>query len=230
MFRFVVLGLLYDGQPRHGYAVAKEYGRRSGLRMNTGSFYRELQRLAADGLVRAVDNPPDADCRRTPYVITTAGRGAFETWLSSTRDAWGPGYEDALSSRALFLGDAAPAILDKVLERWSDALWSLVKAIERDREPSPIPADDARAAAPTLSLLQARRLRHLAVELEFLEEFRSAYRRPANAEPSQPSGSETTPARSPWRRVRDQAGSAGSPEPRVRARASESGAARRAPR
>jgi DNA-binding PadR family transcriptional regulator len=177
VFRFVVLGLLRDGQPRHGYAVAKEYSRRSGLAMNTGSFYRELQRLAAEGLVRAVTNPPEADGRRAPYAITPAGKALFETWLSSTRDAWSPGYEDALSSRALFLGEAELPVIRGVLDRWSEALWSLVKSIEREREavlhrtaqPQPV------APSPTLALLQARRLRHLAVELEFVDEFRAVH-------------------------------------------------------
>jgi DNA-binding PadR family transcriptional regulator len=171
----VVLGLLCDGQPRHGYAVAKEYRRRSGLTMNTGSVYRELQRLAAEGLVRAVHNPPEADGRRSPYTITALGKATFESWLSSTRDAWTPSYEDALSSRALFLGAVDAQALSGVLERWSEALWSLVKAIERDREASFRPSESPATPFSPLSLLQARRLKHLAVELEFLDEFRSAH-------------------------------------------------------
>jgi DNA-binding PadR family transcriptional regulator len=94
VLRFVVLGLLRDGTPRHGYAVAKEYRKRSGLRINTGNFYRELQRLAAEGLVRPAANPPDADGRRAPYQITPNGEATFDQWLASARDAWQPGYEE----------------------------------------------------------------------------------------------------------------------------------------
>jgi DNA-binding PadR family transcriptional regulator len=179
VLRYVVLGLLCDGQPRHGYAVAKEYSRRSGLGMNTGSFYRELQRLAAEELVRAVSNPPEADGRRAPYAITPAGKAEFESWLSNARDAWSPGYEDALSSRALFLGAAQPEVIRHVLDRWGEALWSLFRSLEC--EVSHQASDSHRFAgtvAPlTRSLLQARRLRHLAVELQFLEEFQTAHAR-----------------------------------------------------
>lgn len=176
MLRFVVLGLLRDGESRHGYALAKAYHERSGLRINTGNFYRELQRLASEGLVRAVTNPPDADVRRAPYVITAQGRSSFDDWLASARDAWLPGYEDALTSRALFLGDSGAEVLAKVFDGWGEAIWSLVKAIEREREAALL--RDRRATPASfwpLSVLLARRLRHLAVELDFLDEYRTAY-------------------------------------------------------
>lgn len=176
MFRYVVLGLLRDGAPRHGYAVAKEYRKRSGLRINTGNFYRELQRLAAEGLVRPATNPPDADVRRAPYEITTLGKTTFDEWLASARDAWLPGYEDGLTSRALFLGDAEPEVLRTVFDGWGEAIWSLVKALERERESVRLQGRDRTDGSfSPLSLLLARRLRHLAVELEFLDEYRAAH-------------------------------------------------------
>src|SRR5437773_2069439 len=79
-FRFLILGLLRDGAPRHGYAVAKAYKLRSGGKISTGNFYRELQRLVADGLACTASNPPGADPRRTPYAITTVGRATFDAW------------------------------------------------------------------------------------------------------------------------------------------------------
>src|SRR5207302_10584200 len=57
MFQYLVLGLLRDGKPRHGYALMKDYRDRSGVQLSTGSFYRELQKLAAKGLVRTSANP-----------------------------------------------------------------------------------------------------------------------------------------------------------------------------
>jgi hypothetical protein len=89
MFRYLVLGLLRDGEPRHGYAVMKEYRERSGLQVNTGSFYRELQRLVAEGLVQTVANPTDADPRRAPYQITETGSACFDVGSPGLRArAW----------------------------------------------------------------------------------------------------------------------------------------------
>ena len=69
MFRYLVLGLLRSGRALHGYALMKAHGERSGLRLSTGSFYRELGRLMAEGLVRSTATPEGEDPRRTPYSI-----------------------------------------------------------------------------------------------------------------------------------------------------------------
>src|ERR1700741_4397852 len=73
MLRYLVLGLLRDGAPRHGYAIRQEYRRRAGLEPSTGPFYRELGRLLEEELIRETPNPPGSDPRRTPYVITKKG-------------------------------------------------------------------------------------------------------------------------------------------------------------
>ena len=41
MIRFLILGTLCDGRPRHGYALLKQYNSRLGIVVNSGSFYRE---------------------------------------------------------------------------------------------------------------------------------------------------------------------------------------------
>ena len=61
MFRYLVLGLLRNGDARHGYAVIKDYRKRTGQEASSGNFYRELQRLVGEGLVRTATNPPGAD-------------------------------------------------------------------------------------------------------------------------------------------------------------------------
>jgi DNA-binding PadR family transcriptional regulator len=66
MFRFLILGLLRNGARLHGYALVKEYRERSGSEVSTGNFYRELQRLVFDGLIRSASNPPEADAQRPP--------------------------------------------------------------------------------------------------------------------------------------------------------------------
>src|SRR5262245_35497604 len=86
MFRYVVLGLLQRGTPLHGYALVKRYRERVGTKINTGSFYRELQHLVAARLVRMHDRPGDGDPRRIVYQITDEGRAAFRQWFRSLAD------------------------------------------------------------------------------------------------------------------------------------------------
>src|SRR2546428_12620361 len=61
----------------------KEYRQQSGIEISIGNVYRELQRLAAGGLVRAAANPPGADPRRGPYENTPAGSAAVVEWPST---------------------------------------------------------------------------------------------------------------------------------------------------
>ena len=89
MFRYLILGLLRNGARLHGYALVKEYRERSGIEVSTGNFYRELQRLIVDGLIRSASNPPDADARRTPYEITELGISVFDDWFTAPDAAGG---------------------------------------------------------------------------------------------------------------------------------------------
>ena len=74
MFWHLVLGFLRDGRPRHGYELITEYKGHFGEKLNPGNLYRELARLAGEGLVKNGVNPPGADPRRIPYQITERGR------------------------------------------------------------------------------------------------------------------------------------------------------------
>lgn len=176
MFRHVVLGLLQDGEPRHGYALMKRYRDRVGPRVNTGNFYRELQRLVEDGLVRSVDRRVDGDARQAPYAITEAGRNVFRDWFAdmhqaaheSTRD-------DGLTERLAFLADVPPAEVHAMLERWQDALWTHAKVLERSRESAQAPLGGGRPEFAAFRLIIARRIRHVAAELVFVAELRESY-------------------------------------------------------
>lgn len=176
MFRYLVLGLLRDGEPRHGYAVMKEYRERSGLQVNTGSFYRELQRLVAEGLVRTVANPIDADPRRAPYELTAAGAACFDAWLCGPTGAGVGRYEDELSARAMFLTEAEPAVVRKLLEGWKEELWLKSKVHERTRR-AVVGSETDAATSPfsTLPLLLARSLKHVTADIEFIDELSGAY-------------------------------------------------------
>jgi DNA-binding PadR family transcriptional regulator len=176
MFRYLVLGLLRSGGSFHGYALMKEYRERSGLQLSTGNFYRELQRLMGEGLVRTVANPADADPRRAPYEITEAGSFAFDAWLSKPPGSGVGRYEDELSSRALFLANADPAVVRTSLEGWKEELWIRSKVEERARGVARAQRpDDTAPPFSVLPLLLASSLKHIAADLEFLDELAAAY-------------------------------------------------------
>jgi len=153
----------------------KEYRDRSGIQLSTGMFYRELQRLARDGLVRMTANPEGDDPRRAPYAITEAGGSAFDGWFSGLTRPAVADYEDDLSHRALFISGVNPKAARAVLDRWGEALWIGGKMLERAREAALAEAGSQGDDFGTLSFLLGRRLKHIAADLEFLEEFRTAY-------------------------------------------------------
>src|SRR3989442_694478 len=175
MFRYLVLGLLRDRKPRHGYALMKEYRDRSGVELSTGNFYRELQKLAGHGLVQTAANPEGADPRRAPYEITPAGIAAFDGWLMGPAQPSSGNCEDELSYRALFLAETDPGAARDLLDRWQEALWISGKMLERDRQAMVTRTADDERAFKSLLLLLGRRLKHVAADLQFLEEFRNAY-------------------------------------------------------
>jgi DNA-binding PadR family transcriptional regulator len=174
MFRFLILGLLRHGARLHGYALVKAYRDRSGAEVSTGNFYRELQRLAVDGLIRSAANPPEADARRTPYEITESGIAVFDEWFTAQDAAGGAFSEDDISARALFIADSDPTVVATMLDHLEENLWFSGKTLERTRQLALTrPAESERFEV--LALLLARRLKRVAADLEFLEEFRSAY-------------------------------------------------------
>ena len=179
MFRFLILGMLRAGSRQHGYALVKAYRERSGVDVSTGNFYRELQRLVLDGLIRSADNPPDADARRTPYEITPLGATVFDDWLTAHDAGAGGWAEDELSARLLFADDTDPATMLRVLDRLQENVWFYGKSLERARRQALAEAE-APGAPDTfrvLPLLLGRRLKHVAADIEFLGELRASYQR-----------------------------------------------------
>ena len=144
-FRYLVLGLLRHGEPRHGYALMKEYQEHTGLRLSTGNFYRELQRLSVEGLVRTASNPEGADPRRAPYRITEAG-AAFDA-----AHAIDPADPIAAYLAAAHLADEGGGNGMRPL------VATLIAAAERGRLPSAAPfpqfalVDDLSAGTPIFS-------------------------------------------------------------------------------
>jgi DNA-binding PadR family transcriptional regulator len=174
MTRYLILGLLRDGRARHGYALAKEYQRGCGGRMSVGNAYSELQGLVAKGWVRSAVNPPGSDPRRMPYQITDAGCRAFDAWMSAPAPRVTTEHRDELSLRAFLIAQTGSHVAAGVLDDWQEQL--LLRRRLFEREAARAPAGSEGGAFRVNRLLLARRLRHVTVDLDFVAEFRRAYR------------------------------------------------------
>jgi DNA-binding PadR family transcriptional regulator len=167
MFWHLILGLLRDGRSRHGYELMTEYAARSGTKVSTGSFYRELARLVADGFVETGVNPPDADTRRIPYRIEESGRQAFDRWLTA------PSMDDGDLGIWLMFADLASADARiRVLDRREEELWMRSKALARLRDDALTRPRKVDARYDPLPSLLSRQMKLVAAELEFFREFR----------------------------------------------------------
>jgi DNA-binding PadR family transcriptional regulator len=208
MLRYVTLGLLRDGEARHGYALMKAYRELSGIDIGPGSFYRELPRLVAEGLIRPAENPPDADERRVPYVITDEGAARFDAWFSShPAEPATESYEDELAARVVFFERAAPEAARKIVSQWEDELWMRAKRLERahglaltKKDPSAPPT------FPVRVLLLQRRLKHAAADLAFLKEVQSLFEEWIGRSAASKASSRKTSAVAPRRSDTDASG------------------------
>jgi DNA-binding PadR family transcriptional regulator len=171
--RYLILGLLRDGRARHGYALAKDC-HAYGVRMSVGNAYCELRRLVAKGWVRPAVNPPGSDPRRIPYQITDAGCRAFDAWMSAPAPRVTTEHRDELSLRAFLIAQTGSRVAGEVLDDWQEQL--LLRRRLFEREAARAPAGCEGGAFRVSRLLLARRLRHVTVDLDFVAEFRRAYR------------------------------------------------------
>ncbi len=73
----LVLLSLLDG-PRHGYAIAEDIDRLTGMRPGPGTLYGAIDRLLTAGLI--VEAPSSG--RRQPYELTATGREVVEHELA----------------------------------------------------------------------------------------------------------------------------------------------------
>jgi DNA-binding PadR family transcriptional regulator len=163
MLAHLILGLLRNGEPQHGYQLVVQHRALTGQPISPGNVYRELARLASGGFVRVAIDQENANDRRIPYQITVLGRQHFDEWLLSPAKQ-----PEELGEWLLFLDRVPVEIRDRVLGRVRDTLWSESKRLEQARE-------DAIAKDPLgpgryhpLPALLSRRLNQVAAELEFL--------------------------------------------------------------
>jgi len=173
MLRNVILALLADGKPAHGYALMKSYEERSGARLSIGNVYRELERLINEGMIVPGENPAGSDPRRLPYLINEIGRAALLEWLTSPARSFLKIIPDTLSYRLAILGDIDVQIAISFLEDLQGELWAEGKSLERERAIAAQQEKRSTRTLPTRSLLLSRQARHLAADIELIEEMRS---------------------------------------------------------
>lgn len=131
MIRFVVLGLLRERGPTHGYALMKDYEARSGILIGSGSFYRTLQRLVDEGLIHIVANAVDEDPRRATHELTVRGVATIDAWLARPRRARPEPPHDELCARAALMAGSDPASARRGLDHWHEELVLLGQSIKR---------------------------------------------------------------------------------------------------
>jgi DNA-binding PadR family transcriptional regulator len=168
MLAHLILGLLRNGEPRHGYQLVTHHRALTGASISTGNVYRELSRLAARALVLPYAEDPGGDARRIPYQITEQGRELFDQWLLAPAK-----HGDELASWLIFMDRVPRAVRDRTLERARDMLWSQSKALERAREDALARHQATRERYHPLAVLLSRRLRQVTADLEFLNELRA---------------------------------------------------------
>jgi DNA-binding PadR family transcriptional regulator len=76
----LILASLADGA-KHGYALTKDIESFAGVRVPPGTLYEALARLAARGLIEAVESHD----RRRPYRLTAAGAATLRAHLDAQR-------------------------------------------------------------------------------------------------------------------------------------------------
>ena len=164
MFRFQILGLLRNREAVHGYALTKEYNKRTGRSYGAGYFYRQLNELQAAGLIRDVPTPPGMDRRRSLYEITDRGTDAFRSWFCAV-ERMDPGEGLDPCGRAIFFSEVEPEMRQAVVAQWRSALSTRAEILKRELGLLCDPHRDTDAIRP---LLVRRDLERIQADLEFL--------------------------------------------------------------
>ena len=168
MLRRQILGLLSQGR-QHGYALAKEHRQRTWLSGGSGNFYRELKHLCNVGMIKRVSMGTGDDPRKVTYEITTAGASDFLQWMADVPEV-SSCPESELGTRAplffLLSSDSATSLLDE----WKRCLWRAIRRLE-DTNLAPSSKGMEKAVC---DILVQRRVRHLSLELEFVDELKVA--------------------------------------------------------
>jgi len=130
--------------------MRKEMNRYKGSRWSaeSGSVYRVLRRLTADGLVKEARKAGVPNRERTEYELTTQGDAMIYSWLTFPPDRDELAYLiDPLRTRSYWLSRLKPAEKVRVVKTWLHESKALVEELERHTATIRTSANEERALA-----------------------------------------------------------------------------------
>ena len=131
---YLILAMVGEGV-NSGYAMRKEMNRMRGGRWSaeSGSVYRVLRRLEADGLVSLARKVGVPNRERTEYELTRAGEALLNSWLTFPPDRSELGFlVDPIRTRSYFLPRLSHAEQGRVLKTWMQENRRFVEDLERE--------------------------------------------------------------------------------------------------
>lgn len=160
----VLLGLLADGTPRHGYELKHEHDERfpRARPVAFGQVYATLGRLTRDGLIVETDRSADAGPERTSFTVTQPGRDHLADWLG-TIEPPAPYVTDAVYSKVVvaLLASADSEVARQYLTEQRAAHTARMRELTRAKA-------DPDAALPTMVATDYL-LGHLDADLRWMQ-------------------------------------------------------------
>ena len=131
---YLILAMVGEGV-NSGYAMRKEMNRMRGGRWSaeSGSVYRVLRRLEADGLVSLARKVGVPNRERTEYELTRAGEALLNSWLTFPPDRSELGFlVDPIRTRSYFLPRLSHVDQGRVIKTWIQENRRFIDDLERE--------------------------------------------------------------------------------------------------
>lgn len=156
---YLILAMVGEGV-NSGYAMRKEMNRMRGGRWSaeSGSVYRVLRRLEADGLVVEARKVGVPNRERTEYDLTPQGEAVLHSWLTFAPDRTEIAFlVDPLRTRSYFLPRLKKADQIRVVKTWLQESKQFIQDLQRDMDAANrVPTARGYAYHNLLFLAQAR--------------------------------------------------------------------------
>src|SRR6476619_2862899 len=131
---YLILAMVGEGV-NSGYAMRKEMYRMRGGRCSaeSGSVYRVLRRLEADGLVSLARKVGVPSRERTEYELTRAGEALLNSWMTFPPDRSELGFlVDPIRTRSYFLPRLTHVEQGRVIKTWMQENRRFMDDLERE--------------------------------------------------------------------------------------------------
>ena len=131
---YLILAMVGEGV-NSGYAMRKEMNRMRGGRWSaeSGSVYRVLRRLQADGLLGDAKKVGVPNRERSEYQLTRTGEALLNSWLTFPPDRTELGFlVDPIRTRSYFLPRLPHAEQGRVIKTWMQENKRFIEDLERE--------------------------------------------------------------------------------------------------